>query len=416
MSEYSERIPAHKSALWMGNNTPLPHLILELTERCNNNCIHCCVNLPAGEPSALSRELPAEEFKRILRQAADLGCLEVQFTGGEPLLREDFEDLYLFARHLGLKVQLLTNARLITPHLADLFTRIPPRLSIEITVYGMKAESYDKIAQVRGAYAQYSHGIRLLQERNIPFAVSGVVMPLNRSEMGELESWASGIPWMQGPPTYTMAFDLRTRRDDPEKNRQIERIRGSAEDLLAVSNRRPEPELRSWMQFCLKTMGPPGNRLFLCAGKAGRGVDAFGHYRACMSLCAPEWTCDLRENSLYDAVNSLNSRIRDAQSADPEYRRRCACCFIHALCDQCPAKSWTENGTLDRPVEYFCTAAHVQARAWGLIQPEEKAWNVADWKDRVEKWRLRNALRRNCHGKEKKMVSAKADCIGEDQS
>jgi molybdenum cofactor biosynthesis enzyme MoaA len=42
--------------------------------------------------------MTTDQVKTILKEAADLGCLEVRFTGGEPLLRPDFEELYLFAR------------------------------------------------------------------------------------------------------------------------------------------------------------------------------------------------------------------------------------------------------------------------------------------------------------------------------
>lgn len=71
---------------------------IELTERCNNDCIHCCINLPVNDSAAKGREMTTDQVKTILKEAADLGCLEVRFTGGEPLLRPDFEELYLFAR------------------------------------------------------------------------------------------------------------------------------------------------------------------------------------------------------------------------------------------------------------------------------------------------------------------------------
>ena len=80
----------------------LGRLDMELTERCNNNCIHCYINLPADDPCK-ARELSAEKIKAILSEAASLGCLTVRFTGGEPLLRNDFQEIYLFARRLGLE-------------------------------------------------------------------------------------------------------------------------------------------------------------------------------------------------------------------------------------------------------------------------------------------------------------------------
>jgi hypothetical protein len=53
------------------------------------------------------------------------------------------------------------------------------------------------------------------------------------------------------------------------------------------------------------------------------------------------------------------------------------------LCDQCPAKSWMETGTLDAPVEYFCQVAHAQARDMGWLEQNENAWEVTDYQKRV---------------------------------
>ncbi len=399
MSEYLERIPACKSVLLNGENALLPYLDMELTERCNNDCIHCWNNLQADDESARSRELPAEEVKRILREAVELGCIQVRFTGGEPLLREDFEELYVFARRLGLKIWISTNARLITPHLADLFAGIPPLAEIEISVYGMKAKSYEGVTRVPGSYAQFRRGASLLLDRNVPFVVSGALLPANRSEMEEFEAWASSIPWMKRPPLYSMLFDLRKRRDSPRKNRQIEMLRIAPHDAVAVLNRRPEEERRSWMEFCLKRMEPTGDSLFRCGHDRGACVDAYGRYQACMSFCAKEWTYDLLQNSLSEALNKLNSRIREARAINPGYLKRCARCLIRPLCDQCPAKSWIESGALDTPVEYLCSAAHVQARSFGLIQLEERAWNIPDWEERTEKLMFKlSSLRSGNHG------------------
>ena len=85
----------------------LRQLDIELTERCNNNCVHCCINRPANDAAAERREMTPAQVKDVLRQAVDLGCLHVRLTGGEPLLRPDFEELYLFARRLGLRVALV---------------------------------------------------------------------------------------------------------------------------------------------------------------------------------------------------------------------------------------------------------------------------------------------------------------------
>lgn len=378
MSGYIRRIkqPDHRLSPRLGS------LDIELTERCDNNCIHCCINLPANNAAARAREMPAEQIKRVLTEAASLGCLRVRFTGGEPLLRPDFEELYIFARRLGLKVLLFTNARPLTPALADLLARIPPLVTVEVTVYGMHPESYEAVSRIPGSFAQFKRGVDLLLDRKIPFVVKGALLPPNRAEIPEFEAWARTIPWMDKPPSYSMFFDLRNRRDDPEKDRLIKSLRLSSEEGLAILTRDPEKYRKSMAEFASKFMGPPGDVLFRCGAGHGICVDAYGRAQMCMGLRKPEMTVDLTVASLSDALEAF-ARFRELKAANPEYLRRCAVCFLKGLCEQCPAKSWDESGTLDTPVEYLCDIAHAQARFLGWLNEGEKAWEAHDGKRRI---------------------------------
>jgi MoaA/NifB/PqqE/SkfB family radical SAM enzyme len=91
-----------------GRRIPLSGMF-ELTERCNLNCVHCYVNQPASSRVARARELTTDQVKRILDQAADAGCLFLTLTGGEPLLRPDFIEIYLHARKRGILASIFTN-------------------------------------------------------------------------------------------------------------------------------------------------------------------------------------------------------------------------------------------------------------------------------------------------------------------
>ena len=180
----------------------LVNVNIELTERCNNNCIHCCINLPAEDQTARNSEMSTVQIKSILTEAAALGCLQVRFTGGEPLLRPDFADLYLFARKLGLKVQIFTNACLFTPSRISLLADVPPLVPLEITVYGMCRKSYEAISRVPGSFDQFREGVSNLLQKNVPFIVKAAVLPPNISELDELESWARTIPYMTDLPGH----------------------------------------------------------------------------------------------------------------------------------------------------------------------------------------------------------------------
>lgn len=373
--------------MWKKALPVLRKLDLELTERCNNNCLHCLINLPADDWQAKKKELNIDEIKRFLKEAVSLGCVSVRFTGGEPLLREDFEELYIFARRLGLKVLIFTNATLITPHLADLFMRIPPLEKIEITVYGMKKSSYEAVTRTIGSFAAARRGINLLLEKKIPFVVKGTLLPQNSSEIGKFEKWAGTIPWMNKPPSYTMFFDLRCRKDNPEKNQLIKNIRLSPEQGLKILTRRKDKYVKEMREFCAKFTRPGGEKLFTCgSGLRGGCIDAYGNFQPCLMLRHQDLVYDLKKGSLKDALINFFPKLRETKATNPEYLKRCARCFLKGLCEQCPAKSWEEHGTLDTPVEYLCDVAHVQAEFLGLLKKGEQAWKVSGWQERINKF------------------------------
>ncbi|MGC1485655.1 MAG: pyrroloquinoline quinone biosynthesis protein PqqE, partial [Candidatus Acidiferrum sp.] len=81
-------------------------LIAELTHRCPLHCVYCSNPL---ELEARNLELSTEDWSRVFREAAALGVLQADFTGGEPLTRPDILDLIRAARTAGLYVNLITS-------------------------------------------------------------------------------------------------------------------------------------------------------------------------------------------------------------------------------------------------------------------------------------------------------------------
>jgi radical SAM protein with 4Fe4S-binding SPASM domain len=382
---YYTKVNIEEAKLWGRTRPILATLDIELTERCNCSCMHCYINLPADEEHAIQSELSAEDVEEILQEAASLGCLRVRFTGGEPLLREDFVELYLFARRLGLRVVLFTNATLITSEIAKVLASTPPLEPLEITIYGMEQESYELVTGKSGSFEAAWRGINSLLEEEVPFIVKGAVLPPNRLEVERFESWASAIPWMSRPPSYSVLFDLRGRRDSAEKNSRIQGLRLSPDEFVEFASRRHEDYLREMREFCSTFTRPPGRGLFPCgAGVSGGCVDAYGILQVCLLLRHPDTVYDLRKGSLTDGMKGLFPKVRQLKAQNLEYLNRCAGCFLNGLCEQCPAKSWMEHGTLDTPVDYFCEITHAQARSIGLLGDNEMGWEVKDWRERIK--------------------------------
>jgi radical SAM protein with 4Fe4S-binding SPASM domain len=375
-------VRAGPAALWRRGRPPLTTLDVELTERCDNRCIHCCINRPEADRDARARELPTARVCEILDEAAALGVLLVRFTGGEILLREDLEEIYLYARRLGLRVTLMTNARKLSRELVSTLASVPPREPVEITVYGMHPESYASVARVNGAFDEMRGGLDLLDASAVPYTVKATLLPPTLGEVDEFEAWASTLPGARERAAFIYWLDLRLRRDDEAANRRIAALRLDPEEGVAMLARDPRARAALRTEAVVQIMEPT-DLLFTC-GIGGRPcVDAYGSLQPCLSLRAPQVVYDLAKGSLREAVTEVFPALRSLRARDPEYLRRCARCFLSGVCEQCPSKSWAEHGTLDTPVDCCCEVTMARARFIGLLRDGELPWEVDDWKERV---------------------------------
>ncbi|HVE17176.1 MAG TPA: radical SAM protein, partial [Chthoniobacterales bacterium] len=88
-------------------SAPRPYgLLAELTHRCPLHCPYCSNPL---ELAARAEEMPVADWTRVLREAAELGVMQVGFSGGEPLLYRDLTPLIETSRAEGLYSNLITS-------------------------------------------------------------------------------------------------------------------------------------------------------------------------------------------------------------------------------------------------------------------------------------------------------------------
>ncbi|MCU0606662.1 MAG: radical SAM protein [Candidatus Edwardsbacteria bacterium] len=340
----------------------LRQLDVELTERCNNDCVHCCINLPAGDGRARRRELTAAQLDRVFAQAAQLGCLTVRLTGGEPLLREDFKEIYLAARRRGLTVRLSTNGCLLTPALAELLAAVPPLEPVELTAYGRDRGSYERVTRVPGSFARFRAGLDLLAGHRVPFRLKGVLFRGTARARRGFEAWAAKLSGAR--PELTLLLDLRHRRDSTARDRAIAMRRLTPRQVARTTC--ADPLFREQMKlFPARYMGPQGDRLFTCSAGTSVCLDAYGRLQPCLLLRDPRLSYDLVRGSLRRALSDFFPRVLAVRAENPDYLRRCARCRLKGFCRQCPARAFIEHGALDRPVDHLCRVARAQAQLLG---------------------------------------------------
>ena len=328
---------------------------IELTFRCNVRCAHCYI-----DHNDLQKELTYEEICAILDQAVEEGCLWLLITGGEPLVRKDFVDIYTYAKKKGMLITLFTNGTLIDESLADYLQDWRP-FSVEITLYGITQETYEKVTGVRGSFKRCMEGIHNLLERNISLKLKTMVMTLNKHELYDMKKYAEDLE-----------LDFRY---DPVLNPMLNGSNKPAEVAITPEevvelDVNDQKRLESWQRFGEKFWGPPTNfeYLYNCgAGISSFHVDPYGKMSVCILSREPSY--DLRQGPFREGWYELFPQIR------AEKRKKnhpCAYCEKISLCGQCPGWARLEHGDPEKPVDYLCRVANLRAKAFGLNEPRKK--------------------------------------------
>ncbi len=321
---------------------------IELTSRCNLKCAHCYV---VYDPK--KKEMTYEEICRILDEITEAGCLWLLITGGEPLVRDDFLDIYIYAKKKGLIITLFTNGTLITPLIADCLRDLPP-FSIEITLYGVTKQTYERVTGVAGSFESCMKGIQLLLERKIPLKLKTMVMTLNQHELWNIKKYAEDLG-------VEFRFDpiLNAKLDGSKAPCQL---RISPEEVVKLDLDDDE-RLKEWKKFCSKFWGPvKSDKLYICgAGITSFHIDPYAELSVCIMSRVPSY--NLRQGSLQKGWYEF---VPEVLSQKPKGDYKCGKCDILSLCGQCPGWAQLENGNSEMPVEYFCKIAHLRAEIFGV--------------------------------------------------
>jgi len=363
-----DRLEIQDFRLWKkleGKRVPLS-FDLEITARCNNDCRHCYINLPAGDRAARLSELTTDELLSIAGEAVGMGALWCLLTGGEPLLRDDFADIYLGLKRLGLLVSVFTNACLITPAHIDLFRKYPPR-DIEVSVYGATRETYEAVTRRPGSYDAFVRGLDLLLEGGLKVRLKAMALRSTLDEFDEISRFyrERTKDFYRFDPLLHLRFD-----GDAARNEEIRAERLSPAEVVAVE-RADEERFGALQKGCAdgELINPEYehygcDHLFHCgAGNGSFTVGYDGTFRLCGSLWHPDTVYDLRAGSLREAWEEWVPHVRDLRGSDPEFLEKCRKCSLSNLCLWCPAHAHLEAGELDAWVEYFCAVAKARAAA-----------------------------------------------------
>ena len=321
---------------------------IELTYRCNLDCIHCyCKDLKDN-----SEELDTSQWKKVLDEIKQEGCLYLTFTGGEPLVREDFLELYSYAKENCFIITIFTNGLALNGRILSHLARFRP-FSIELTLNGIKKETYESITQIKGSFSRVMENIKKIKEKRLPLVLKSNCLKQNKDEIAKIKAFADSFlgkkkarfHFKYGPMIYP-----RLNRDKAPTN-----FRLSFDEMLELKKK----DLDIWQEYVrsLNADFPDLKRdksfLYSCTAWMKQFfINPYGRLKFCNF--SDKFSVDLKTTAFRDGFYERFPRLLNEEFKS---NFKCRDCQLRAVCYRCPARAYLETGDEESPVEYYCQLA-----------------------------------------------------------
>lgn len=164
-------------------------VLAEITHRCPLQCPYCSNPVEMERAQA---ELSTEDWLRVLGELADLGVLQVHFSGGEPLVRRDLERLVARAAEVGLYTNLITSAVTLTrERLAALAEAGLDH--VQISFQSSEEGLGNRIGGYRKGHAKKLEAATWVRDLDLPLTVNAVMHRQNLHQLPEIIEMAVAL-------------------------------------------------------------------------------------------------------------------------------------------------------------------------------------------------------------------------------
>ncbi|MFH1437821.1 MAG: radical SAM protein [Pseudomonadota bacterium] len=330
------------------------HVIWEITNACNLRCIHCEGSAGRRDPG----ELSTDEALKLCDALIDEGCRNCNVTGGEPLLRRDWDSICSRLAEGGVKVTLVTNGTCVDEAVIRRALKAGVS-SVALSLDGTRA-THDRIrpkgAHRKSSFDDVMNAIGLLRPSGLDIAV---ITHINRWNIDELKDVYALIS-QKGAALWQVQLGLplgRLRRIEepymisPRQLMPVARLLGS----LILEDRRPairvtdtigyysewEPVLRRPIR------GGLGFWTGCYAGILCAGIESNGNVKGCPSQ-PPEFIAgNIRDRPFHDLWADEHGFAYNTRWQEEKLTGFCARCPYRRLCRAgCTSLAYSVTGTI----------------------------------------------------------------------
>jgi MoaA/NifB/PqqE/SkfB family radical SAM enzyme len=307
-----------------------------------------------------SKELTAEQWIHIAREARDMGMVFALLTGGEPFLRKDIFQIIKGMSDLGLSISINSNGSLITEQVLEQLLRTPP-FRMNISLYGGSCDTYRQMCG-QDAFEQVVRNIRTLKEAGVDVRLNHSITPYNRHDLARIRQIARelGLNLKVASYMYPPVRINGERYGCADRLTPEEAAGCSVEwDLLRLS----QEQYMAHAQSVLRGKSMEGSD---CAVEQEQGIGCragtttfWMTWDGRMTPCGmmPQPVVYPLQTGFAEAWQQLRAQVRQLRRPS-----QCICCEHRDLCNACAAVCVTETGAFDRVPTYACqqTKAYIE--------------------------------------------------------
>lgn len=341
-------LPGAAGARGMGCIGFPDHPVWEITTACNLHCIHC--HTSSGEPGA--DELTTEEAKHLLDELTRIKQFRMMaFTGGEPLLRQDFFELLAHSNTLGFTNTIATNATLVDDSVAQKLHRHGVVIAA-VSLDGFDATTHDTVRGLPGSFEAAMRGMHALRRAGILLHINITAMEYNMSQIEQLitlvDELGTGILLMYQLVPVGRGRDVREAALDVNTNKQLIQFMARAQrDIRAIVEPVAGPQY--WPYLLQRAHINKGLALRLaelvfhgCA--AGRGfiyIKPNGEVWPCPFV---EVSCGNVREMPFQTIWNTSPVLQSLRAREKNLKGQCGECEYRRLCGGCRGRAWAITG------------------------------------------------------------------------
>jgi pyrroloquinoline quinone biosynthesis protein E len=348
-------------------------LLAEITHRCPLQCPYCY------NPVELERantELDTATWRRVLDEAADIGVLQVHFSGGEPTARKDLEDLVAHAASLDLYTNLITAGVLLDQARVEALAAAGLD-HVQLSIQGSEPTVADRIGGYGGGHEKKLAVAGLVRGAGLALTINAVVHRQNLEQLGDMIdiAVALGAERIEVAHVQYYGWALRNRAALQPTRAQLdtatavaERARVRYKGRLVIDYvvpdyyaRRPKACMGGWGRQFININ--PAGRVLPChaaetipgmafdsvtersLGDIWEGSEAFERFRGTGWMPEPCQSCNRREIDWGGCRCQALTLVGDAAQTDPA-------CVLSPRHDEIFALAVSESGRSPPPFVY----------------------------------------------------------------